>query len=318
MARSPFFAAALLAAAPTFVACTVPGITHDEVQVELASFDSISATQERYVWCWAACAQMALAYANEHVTQEEIVERIHGYDVEGELKVETATRYELYRALSPETEVSDFELLWDGIRDQLTQELEALGDELDDALAGGDSIDAPSEVEVSFDESVLASMAVERMAPSRAVPIEALLAGSPAVAGLRDDPSASTGHLYMLVAADYLAPKDLMANVPDLGKGLAATLEANYKAKKDSMIPEEASAARAESLAARFGQSKFQITRVTLIDPFIEDDPTTTNNEMRVELAFDDFLDRVDFITTREDAHAILTEWTRLAKLEVE
>ena len=318
MARAPLFAAALLAAAPTFVACTVPGVTHESATVELQSFDAISATQERYVWCWAACAQMALAYAGVETTQDEIVERIHGYDAEGELKVETATRYELYRALSPETEVSDFELLWDGIRDQLTQELEALGDELEDSLAGGDSVDAPSEVEVSFDESVLASMAVERMAPSRAVPIEALLSGSPAVAGLRDDPSASTGHLYMIVAADYLAPKEWSENVPDLGKSLAKSLEANYKAKQDSMIPAEASAARAESLAARFGQSKYQITHVELIDPFVEDDPDTPLNEMRVELEFDDFLDRVDFITTREDAHAILTEWTRLAKLEVE
>lgn len=318
MARTYVRVASFIAATLFFVSCAIPGVTHDDVQVELQGFDSVAATQERYVWCWAACAEMVLRYQGEPASQQAIVERIHGHDDEGELKVETATRYELYRALSPQTEVSDFDLLWTGIKDQLAAELEALGANIDQALADGHTPDAPSGVEVSFDGSVLVNDAIDRLAPSRAVPIDALIAGEPVVAGLRDDPTAKTGHLYVVIGAEYLTPKEWSEKLPTAGKNMAKQLEANFQKRIDDSIPSEASMQRAENLASRFGESKHRIQRLELIDPFIHDDPATPINEMRVELSFEDFLKRVDFVATRADAHAILTRWTELAKLDVE
>ena len=70
------------------------------------------------------------------------------------------------------------------------------------------------------------------------------------------------------------------------------------------------------AVAERFS-SKYAVEQVELIDPWLRDDPSTPENEMRITLSFADFRERVDFVTTRADADAVLRRWQELVEIDV-
>ncbi len=301
---------------------------------ELPDFQAVESQQEQGDWCWAACAQMVLGYAGIEASQEEIVTRIHGDNEDGGLRVEAASRYEIYRALSPETEAEPFEQIWIAICEDVSEELDKLTEEKDDDVAPKDAVSNDG-LEVSFDESVLIHDALDKLVPTYGVPLDQLLEDEPAVAGLRDRPDAKTGHVYVIVGADYCEPREIPAwlsgeqdpaddsvvnAVPGLfDTDLVRTALDGIAERTERITPDQASVRRAENLARRFGQSRYQVERVLLVDPYLEDDPATPDvDEMRVVLPFEEFLKRADFVTTREDAAKILTRWSELARLEHE
>ncbi len=285
--------ACLLLAA--FTSCS---LLQSSQSVQLQNFASVKTSQRQEVWCWAACAEMILSYDGTPTAQEEIAARIHGHGEDGSPKVAAATRYEIYKALSPGTEVVGFDAIWQGLADQLDEELSRLGERLADD-------DLPGDVSVDVDESVGIEHVLDSYLPKKSVPLTDLKAGNPAVVGLREAPDATEGHLVVLVGAEFtewiVAPKQLEW-VTDFFADL-------FAAKRDLDDDMET----LDETSARLGFSDKEVLWVEVIDPWEIDDPLTEHDEMRIRIPFDDFLARVDFVTTREGAHEVLTRWSRAA-----
>ena len=283
-------------------------------ETELDGFQSIQVHQRDRFWCWAACSEMVLKYGGQETTQEEIVERVKGTDEEGLLRRETASRYELYHALSPETEVAPFEQIWIGLREQLE-------DELDDGVEKIEAGYVPdsTSVSVSYDDSVLINTALDRIVPTYGVPIDSLLEGHPAVVGLQEGDDPTQGHLYVIIGARYSSSR-IDQSIRFLGSsaGLLQNAEDAVLSRYVDKVPSEDELQRADNIGRRLGKSRHKIQTVFLIDPFKRDDEETDINEMRVELPIAEFLRRADFVTTREDAHQILTRWGQLVQADIE
>ena len=107
-----------------------------------------------------------------------------------------ASRYEIYRALSPDSPATPFDALWDGIAEQLEAEIEAVSKE----MAEGNSGDV--DLSVKVDSGVCLDAVLDRLAPSKSIPIEELQANHPAVVGILP-PDSTSGHLCVLVGVEF-------------------------------------------------------------------------------------------------------------------
>ncbi|QDU65316.1 hypothetical protein Pla86_03810 [Planctomycetes bacterium Pla86] len=262
--------------------------------VTLTGFEAVESPQREPVWCWAACASMILRYNGIDVSQEEIVDRVHGYLPDGSLKVATASRFELLRALAPDAPPFDFDSAWKVIQSTL----EDAGTQALDKLKGEGKVEG--DIDLSWNEDEAVQSLFDRIYPSSGVPIAQLQLGDPAVAGLRD-PDTDQGHLYVIVGAQWEVKR------PGLGDALIDYAKTGLGTGELSKL-----------LVDRFEPSGIAVQSIELVDPLRKDDPETEVNEARVSLTFKEFKSRVDFVTTRADAHEILTRWWRLIELEVE
>jgi hypothetical protein len=257
---------------------TVP--VADGLETELVGFPSTAVAQETLVWCWAACAEMILRFNGVETTQAEIAARIHGTDDGGELKLEMAGRYEIMHALNPDLERTAFEAVWKGLQEQV-QALPASS-----RLTGVECRQARA-----FD------LALDRLAPSKAVVIDQLRGGEPAVVGLRD-PDAESGHAYVLFGAAYSerrwSPK-LLGFLDELWKPAGA----------DSSELEIA----ARSMSERFAPERYTVREVRLIDPA---------DGSQVSLPIEEFAARVDFVLTKPEARQVLEAFENVVLLEQE
>lgn len=265
----------------------------NSITARLRDFEAVQVTQKTPVWCWAACTEMIFKFDGDDTTQDEIAERIHGYETDGATKIAAASRYEIYRALSPDAPDSGFEVAWEVAR-------VALEGAAEDAVEAKDaSATKQPSANVAWREDQAAQIALDRASPPTGVPIDELLQGNPAIVGLRDVPDDPMGHVYVVVGATYRKRTSAssirgalllgrLLNVVDLG-GLVG-----------------------DELVDRFASDKYAVEEVELVDPWLEGDA------MRVTLSIEDFAERADFVTTRASAHEILTRWSKVAVLEVE
>lgn len=247
---------------------------------ELPGFLGVAAGQETSVWCWAACAEMIQRYNGHETTQTEIATRIQGLGPDGSVKVQTASRYEVMCALNPDLETSPFEALWAGIEHQVTQ--------------SPDLLTRAGETKVGYDQACAVEAAFAHAFPSKAVAIEELLGGQPAVVGLRDSKEASDGHAYVLYGATYSeAPHGLVHSTGSfLAKGLGFVLPAGKPDLLEHFVPEE-----------------YAVHEVDLLDPW-EGKPT--------RMSLEEFAQRVDFVITRSQARETLAAWQGLVRIEDE
>ena len=251
----------------------------ERTTISLEGFESVEECQETPVWCWAACAAMILRYGGREVSQREIAERIHGRD-DHEVRIASASRYEIYRALCPEGPDTPFEAVWNGLRTEL-------GDLLDPS--------SPEPVEagwryVRWNEDQLEELLFDLILPTQ-ISIEQLSQGHPAVAGLRDR-QARMGHVYVVVGATYVKSGTFV---------------------RDALESFEVSGPVVSAL-----DPEFEIEAVELVDPLASDDPATELNERRVTLAFREFEERVEFVITRTEAMARLQRLGELVDIEQE
>ena len=260
-------------------------IVDGKICIELKDFDEVSAEQKESDWCWAACAQMIAHYNGvTDVTQKDIAARIHGHHADGTQKVAAASRFEVFRALAPDAPQSEFEAVWKGA-------LEGQAVEASESLAkGGD----PS---LGVREDQVVDAALEQFVPRTSIPIDELALGHPAVVGLREDRDSDMGHIYVLVGATY---KDKGIDPVDaLGKVVGGIFNID-----------------AAPAMKRAGFSKYDVSELVLIDPWIDDDESTEVNEMRRVMPFDEFVEVVDFISTESDARTALTRWGKFAEVK--
>ena len=105
------------------------------------------------------------------------------------------------------------------------------------------------------------------------------------------------GHIYVLVGATY---KDKGIDPVDaLGKVVGGIFNID-----------------AAPAMKRAGFSKYDVSELVLIDPWIDDDESTEVNEMRRVMPFDEFVEVVDFISTESDARTALTRWGKFAEVK--
>jgi hypothetical protein len=262
-------------------ACQTVG-TGGALTVRLEGFPAFAVEQRTPVWCWAACAEMISSYGGKREAQEAIAARIHGCGEDGSPKVALASRHEVYRALCPDAPATCFEAVWQG--------LEASGAKALDAWlqGGGCELDlCPGEALRGLDD----------LLPAKRVPIDALRQNQPAVAGLRERSEDREGHVYVLIGARY-----------------RPVAEARYRPATEWLrsLPIQPP----DGIVGRLEPPRHTVESVELVDPWRADDPGTPGNEMLVTLPFSEFERRVDFVTTRADAHEILTRWSKLATVE--
>lgn len=345
MARSPIFGLAVASVLVSLSACksTMDGIVEggkslgrgamnavdagaealglsSTTKTELANFHAYSIHQKEKLWCWAASAAMVLNYNHPDVelTQEDIVERIKGYGEDGELVVEMAKRYEIYRALSPNTDVAGFAEIWPALERQLTEEIENSIEIAKQSTLNGELATVPSSISVNIDETVPIDDTLDALFPTRAVPLKALIAGQPVVAGVKDD-AAGGNHAMVIVGAIYKDSKSLderLAAADDATGGAAGTTEFAKSIK--SALPSEERLAQARALGDRMGLPLDAVETIILINPWLEQNKDTQENELRIEMSCEDFLANVSFVATEATAHEVLTRWNRLATITVE
>jgi len=275
--------------------------------VRLEGFEGVEVHQQTDVWCWAACAEMVLRYGGSEITQGEIADRIHGHGEDGP-KVEAASRYEVYRALSPESPATAFEAIWVGLASQIEREV-------NERAADPASWKIEGDTDVDVDEETVLKQTLRHLKPSTEIPIEEMEGGAPAVAGLRDSPEDEMGHIYVIIGATYrerAKEGNWLTKVGDSAADKAGDLAQEHADVEEDQV------GAATAMAGEAAPSKYIITSVLLVDPYLEDDPKTDANEMHVQLSFEAFDGRVDFVTSRSDAHEFLTSWSRLVEVDVE
>ena len=247
----------------------------------LVGIEHHQAGQETPVWCWAACTEMILGFDGKEVSQESIAERVHGYDQhESPEKVLLASYLDLLYALCPEGPKSSLDSIWQGVERDLIAD--------PSLIAGGG--------ELAFDAEQALVGLFEREVPMTKPPVEDLIAGNPAVVGLRHEQYPDMGHACLLIGATYRAPKS-----GGLGNIRAASFGVD--------------SALADSALDRL-DGGYEIHAVMLIDPNLEDDPQTEENEMQVTMDFEEFKRRVEFVTTRAQALKILESYQGVVRVE--
>ena len=278
--------------------------TGDLTRTVLQDFEAVEDKQQTEVWCWAACASMILRFDLEELTpealeatsQRAIAERIQGFDDEGKLKVQTAKYYEVLRALAPDAPASPFEAVWEAIKEDLSEAADKAERELlgDDENGGDGDGDVEVDPTIDFNDTQALRTALDRLFPPKGVPLKQLQIGDPAVVAMLEEPESVEGHAYVLVGATW---EEL------------TTLE-RIRGFVADRFPSE--------LMDRFAPGAYRIKQVELVDPWEKDDESTPDvNEARVTVDYADFKQRVIFVTTRQNAIETLTEWSRLAELEV-
>lgn len=264
-------------------------------QVELPGFASVHEPQKEELWCWAACAHMVLAYDGSATTQEAVVERVKGYEEGGALKVEAASRYEVYRALAPEVKAAGFDALWSHIEKELQQAAQGAIDKI-----ASEGKDASVELKPTWNLSTALQEALDRTVPPTKPPLEQLRRGDPALAGLRNvGEGAEGGHVFVVIGAEWKPPHAAFG-------GLRKLVEVETKRLT----------AQGVRISKVLGLSDENVRQILLVDPMEKDDPETPENEAASWMPVEEFAERVVFVTTREHAKDVLTRWTRAVTLE--
>ena len=270
-------------------ASIVPKEARTEV---IGGFDSVEHQQQKPVWCWAACASMIHEFNGTPMSQKEIAERIHGYGEEGELKVAAASRFEVYKALSPNSTALSFDQIWEVIEEQVEAEAAAAVDRLKEGeLTTGVSVDV--------DPMVGVHAGLDRYFPIKATPLEALAENQPAVVGLKGVAGGAQGHLCVIVGAEWM-------DAPEWAKDLDEI--AGSVAKKGGIVSDSElenwsqSTAVAVEASARFNMDQNDVKWIEIVDPWIEDDKTTEVNEMRTRLSLGVVLAASSCASTGEQA----------------
>ena len=296
----------LLLTLSTLAACTTTK------QAMLSDFEAVEDPQRTPVWCWAACASMIHKYNGQEISQEEIAKRIHGHDEGGELKVAAASRYEVYKALSPDSTEFSFEEIWDAIGDQIEEETAAALE------AHEETGETPSGVELRTDPMVAVHAGLDRYFPVRSAPLAALKAEQPAVVGLEGEVEGAQGHLCVIVGAAWKEATETMNSIKELGSKVNLDGVTAKGLDEFEEVWEEHSAVALEA-SSRILVDTGGLTWVEIVDPWLEDDDATPDvNEMRVRIPARDFVSRVAFVATVEDARTILSRWSDLARIHIE
>lgn len=299
-------------------------VLEDNSEVRTASlpdFEAVQAPQDQVLWCWAASAAMVHAYrmralgldqagvaGDEEWTQEAIAARIHQHDGDSTLKVAAASRFEMYRALCPNLETHGFDAIWQAIREDFE---EAATEIVNETAEGRET----SSVDVDSDPRVAVNSVLDKYLPHQSAPLEALLSGEPAIVALNPEGGGSLGHICVVVGAQWR----------QLKTGSGTTTNEFVSQVLLGSEPRHASGpepSREEKLAleasARLGVRLEQLVWVDVINPIHEDKKATLENEMLERLTADEFRERVNFVATVEDAHAVLTRWNGLVEIETE
>ena len=226
------------------------------------------------------------------MSQKEIAERIHGYGEEGELKVAAASRFEVYKALSPNSTALSFDQIWEVIEEQVEAEAAAAVDRLKEGeLTTGVSVDV--------DPMVGVHAGLDRYFPIKATPLEALAENQPAVVGLKGVAGGAQGHLCVIFGAEWM-------DAPEWAKDLDEI--AGSVAKKGGIVSDSElenwsqSTAVAVEASARFNMDQNDVKWIEIVDPWIEDDKTTEVNEMRTRLSLGVVLAASSCASTGEQA----------------
>lgn len=262
----------------------------------------VAVKQEEPVWCWAACAEMILRFHGIETKQSEIAKRIDGVDSEGVLKVEAASRFEILCALNPDMPRGEFEALWSGVEQSV--------------LDSDAWLEEKWNRTVTFDRSRAVNAAFDKLAPRDSPIVEDLLAGHPAVVGLRESEDAPSGHAYVLFGAKY-APRARSSWRLPAGLGDVMVSEATASLLGPETSPDVLRRFRdLQTECERFGiksvdqfiqTSAYQIHEVELVDPWEGE---------TITLSIEEFVPRVDFVITRSYARQVLENWQEIARVE--
>lgn len=288
----------------SFVLCSCAA--QETKTVELENFESVEVQQRKNTWCWAACAEMVLRYSGQSAVQEDIADRIHG-DGASETRVKAASRYEIYRALSPGSPATHV----DAILGIVTRSAENVIGDIETEEANWK---LKGDVDGEVNAHTLAKGIQTFWYPGKRVPVDELLAKEPAVAGLRDSPDATMGHVYVIIGASYRE----RAGAAWYDKTWAWIVGLFSSEVEEQTDIDSEDVELASDVAGELAPSKYEVDSVTLIDPWRVDLEETDVDEMRVTMTIEEFESRVDFVATREAARKALEFWMDAISFDVE